>query len=249
LNSVGISLSFFGIPISFLIAVVVAMAFTGVVAAITHVLVYKPLNTVFSLMITSIGVAFVYRSVIQMYFGRIIQSYDLARRGPINEIEQVAGITITPRDLVILIISFVLVIGLHILLQHTTLGRKMRATSDNHSLAKVSGIRTDDVLKKTWFIGTALAAAGGIFLAVSTRLFPRLGFGFLLLTFAAVILGGIGSVYGAMLGGFIIGMVHELTPLLSGIGIGAEYAEVLAFSIMILVLLIRPQGIAGGDTL
>jgi branched-chain amino acid transport system permease protein len=132
----------------------------------------------------------------------------------------------------------------------------MRAMADNPDLARVSGIRTDRVKLWTWIIGAGLAGAGGVFLGLYSRLAPRMGFDLLLLIFAAVILGGIGSVYGAMLGGFLIGMINQLTPVLSDVGavlplvpdtwgIGLEYADALAFVIMVVVLLIRPNGIAG----
>jgi branched-chain amino acid transport system permease protein len=124
----------------------------------------------------------------------------------------------------------------------------MRATADDPDLARVSGIRTERVILAMWILGSSLAAAGGVFLALYSQLGPRIGFRLLLVIFAAVILGGIGSVYGAMLGGFLIGMIQELTPLLSAVGIplGTEYAAAVAFLIMIAVLLVRPQGILGG---
>ena len=153
----------------------------------------------------------------------------------------------TLHDLAIVISAAVLVAGLHLLLQHTDLGRKMRATADNPSLARASGIRIRRIELWTWVLGAGLAGAGGAFLGLFNQLTPRMGFNLLLVIFSAVILGGIGSVYGAMLGGFLIGMVVELTPILTTIGIpiGSQYSLALAFLIMVAVLLLRPQGIAG----
>ena len=153
----------------------------------------------------------------------------------------------TEHDIAIIASAIVLVVGLHLLLQHTDLGRKMRATADNPSLARASGIRVRWIELWTWIIGAGLAGAGGAFLGLFNQLIPRMGFNLLLVIFAAVILGGIGSVYGAMLGAFLIGMVVQLTPILTSIGIpiGSEYARALAFLIMVVVLLVRPQGIAG----
>ncbi|UWG47448.1 Branched-chain amino acid ABC-type transport system, permease component [Halanaeroarchaeum sp. HSR-CO] len=249
-GSVGLTATIWGFPIGFFIALVVGMAIAALVAVLTHKVVYERMDVgSIGMLITSIGIAFIYRSVIQIGFGPISQSFGVPRFGPIPVLQDALGVAVTRRDLLIVTVSLVLVIGLHFLLQYTTLGRKMRATADNRSLARVSGIRTDRVLISMWVIGAALAAAGGVFIGLNANVYPRMGFDILLLVFAAVILGGIGSVYGAMLGGFVIGMIHELTPLLQarmGIPIGTEYAPALAFLLMVAILLWRPSGILGG---
>ncbi|AAV47274.1 amino acid/amide ABC transporter membrane protein 1 (HAAT family) [Haloarcula quadrata] len=240
-----------GLPIGFFLSLAVGMALAAVVAVLTHILVYKPLDTdSIGLLITSIGVAFVYRAVLQATFGTDFLQYDISRSGPIPVLLDTLNVAVTQRDVAIIVSAAVLVAGLHLLLQRTTLGRKMRATADNPDLARVSGIRTDRVILVMWVVGSALAAAGGVFLALYSQLDPRIGFNILLVVFAAVILGGIGSVYGAMLGGLLIGMLHELTPLLSDVGLPVSnaYAPAVAFVIMVAVLLVRPRGIAGDMT-
>jgi branched-chain amino acid transport system permease protein len=192
-----------------------------------------------------------------MGFGADFTRYDIQALRPIEALLPY-GVRVTLHDVAIFGSAVVLVTGLHVLLQYTDLGRKMRAMADNPDLARVSGIRTDRVRLWTWVIGAGLAGAGGVFLGLFSRLAPRMGFDLLLIIFAAVILGGIGSVYGAMLGGFLIGMINQLTPILSdlgailplvpdawGIPIGIEYANAIAFVIMVVVLLVRPNGIAG----
>ncbi|WP_434531278.1 branched-chain amino acid ABC transporter permease [Haloarcula sp. NS06] len=240
-----------GLPVGFFLSLAVGMALAAVVAVLTHIFVYKPLDTdSIGLLITSIGVAFVYRAVLQATFGTDFLQYDIRRSGPIPVLLDTLDVAVTQRDVAIIVSAAVLVAGLHLLLQRTTLGRKMRATADNPDLARVSGIRTDRVILVMWVVGSALAAAGGVFLALYSQLDPRIGFNILLVVFAAVILGGIGSVYGAMLGGLLIGMLHELTPLLSDVGlpISNAYAPAVAFVIMVAVLLVRPRGIAGDMT-
>jgi branched-chain amino acid transport system permease protein len=240
-----------GLPIGFFLSLAVGMAISAVVAVLTHIFVYKPLDTdSIGLLITSIGVAFVYRAVLQASFGTDFLQYDIRRSGPIPVLLDTLDVAVTQRDVAIIVSATVLVVALHLLLQRTTLGRKMRATADNPDLARVSGIRTDRVILVMWVVGSALAAAGGVFLALYSQLDPRIGFNILLVVFAAVILGGIGSVYGAMLGGLLIGMLHELTPLLGDVGlpIGTAYAPAVAFVIMVAVLLVRPRGIAGDMT-
>ena len=243
----GVGFTVLGLPVGFFAAVGVGIVAAAIVAVITQRVVYDPLDIgSIGLLITSIGVAFIYRALIQLGFGADAIRYDVTTLRPIESLVPY-GIRITYHDLATIISAVVLVIGLHVLLQHTDLGRKMRAMADNPDLARVSGIRTYRVKLWSWVIGAGLAGAGGAFLGLFNQLLPRMGFNLLLVVFAAVILGGIGSVYGAVLGGFLIGMVVEMTPLLSraGIPIGIEYAEAVAFLIMVVILLVRPTGIAG----
>jgi branched-chain amino acid transport system permease protein len=254
----GIGGAVLGLPLGFFVALVVGIAAAAVVAIVTEKVVYEGMDLgSIGLLITSIGLAFVYRAAIQMGFGAESTRYGIDALRPIDALVPY-GIRVTLHDVAIVLSAAVLVTGLHVLLQYTDLGRKMRAMADNPDLARVSGIRTDRVKLWTWVIGAGLAGAGGVFLGLFNQLQPRMGFDLLLIIFAAVILGGIGSVYGAMLGGFLIGMINQLTPILSdlgailplvpdawGIPIGIEYANAIAFVIMVVVLLVRPNGIAG----
>jgi len=242
-----LTVSLLGLPLGFFVAILLGVGITAVVALLTERIVYKPMDVgPIGLLITSIGVAFVYRALIQIQFSAGSQRYEIDRLRPVDALLEY-GIRVTLHDIAIVISATVLVTGLHVLLQYTDLGRKMRATADNPSLARASGIRIRRIELWTWVLGAGLAGAGGGFLGLFNLLTPRMGFNLLLVIFAAVILGGIGSVYGAMLGGLLIGMVVQLTPILTTIGIpiGSEYARALAFLIMVAVLLVRPRGIAG----
>ncbi|PSQ35353.1 branched-chain amino acid ABC transporter permease [Halobacteriales archaeon QS_9_70_65] len=255
-GAVGGGPSLLGLPAAFFVALAAGFVAAALVAVVTEKLVYEPLDIgAIGLLITSIGVAFVYRGLVQMVFGAESTRYEIQPLRPIGALVPY-GVRVTFHDVAIVVTSVVLVGGLHALLQYTDLGRKMRAMADNPELARVSGIRTDRIRRVTWIVGGGLAGVGGTFLGLFNRLSPRMGFNLLLLVFAAVILGGIGSVYGAMLGGLLIGMVHETMPLLSDVGalvpylpdsfgIGIRYAEAVAFVIMVAVLLVRPTGIAG----
>ncbi|MFD1646253.1 branched-chain amino acid ABC transporter permease [Haloarchaeobius litoreus] len=239
-----------GLPFGFFVALLAGIAVAALVAVVTEWIVYKPMDVgSIGMLITSIGIAFIYRAILQLRFGADFTRYDVGALRPIEWLVPY-GIRITEHDVAIVLSAAILVTGLHLLLQHTDLGRKMRAMADNPELARVSGIRTDRVKLWTWVIGAGLAGAGGVFLGLYNQLSPRMGFSLLLLIFAAVILGGIGSVYGAMLGGFLIGMINQLMPILTdyGIPIGIEYAEAVVFVIMVVVLLVRPNGIAGEAT-
>jgi branched-chain amino acid transport system permease protein len=244
-----------GLPLGFFLALVVG------VAVVTHKVVYEPLGVgSIGLLITSIGIAFVYRTIVQLGFGTEFVEFQIPLLWPIEALLPF-GIQMTLHDAAIVASAAVLVTGLHTLLQYTDLGRKMRATADNPSLARVSGIRTDRIEIWTWVIGADLAGAAGVFLGLYNNISPRMGVNILLVVFAAVILGGIGSVYGAMVGGFLIGMINQLTPILPrlgqelpfvpegfGIPVGIEYANAIAFLIMVAVLPVRASGIAGEET-
>ncbi|WP_435174503.1 branched-chain amino acid ABC transporter permease [Halorussus sp. AFM4] len=136
---------------------------------------------------------------------------------------------------------------LHFLLQETKLGKAMRASSDNIDLAKITGINTDRVMMATWIIAGAFAAVGGVMLGVLfSQLTVNMGFFLLLPMFAGVILGGLQSVYGAILGSYIVGLsmdvgIHVIP------GIGSTYRIPIAFAILFVVLLVKPEGITGGS--
>ena len=229
------------------VGAVVAMGVAGVVAVGTHWAAFRPLEgRSIELLITSIGIAFIYRAVIITGFGTGAESYEVGGRKAIGFINDSLNVSLTPRGAVTIGVTVFLVALLHAILQYTSLGRMMRATAANKDLARVSGIRTDRVLTAMWLIGGALAGAAGVFLGIDLLVRPRVGFSILIVLFAAVILGGIGSVYGAMLGGIVIGMAYEFTPLLPFVG--SEYKAAVAFVLLIAVLLVRPTGIVGGKS-
>jgi branched-chain amino acid transport system permease protein len=139
--------------------------------------------------------------------------------------------------------AIVLMLSVHFMLQRTKLGKAMRAMADNKDLAQVTGIPTERVIRATWAIGGGLAGVSGFLIVLEKgTLSFNLGWLLLLLIFAGVILGGIGSVYGAIGGGLIIGVVSRL----SLVWIPSDFARAAAFLIMILVLLYRPEGLFGG---
>lgn len=237
-----------GLPGTVYLAVVAGGVAAAVVAILTRRVLYARLELdSIGLLITSIGVAFVYRAVVRGVYGADFRSYGVDSSGPIPVARETLGVAITERGVVMVAGAAVLIVALHCLLQYTTLGRKMRAMADNPELARVSGIRTERVRVATWAIGAGLAGAGGVFLGLFNQLGPRMGFDILLLVFAAVILGGIGSAYGAMIGGLAIGLVDQLPPVLRSIGVPVndEYSAALVFLVMVAILLVRPRGIAG----
>jgi branched-subunit amino acid ABC-type transport system permease component len=133
---------------------------------------------------------------------------------------------------------------MHFILVKTKIGKAIRATSSNVELALSSGINTTRVLLITWFISGGLAGIAGLFRAADTRLSPLLGWDILLPTVAVTIVGGIGSFYGAIIAAFIIGLAENIgVVVLVQLGLSTQYRLAIPFVILILVLLIRPQGL------
>jgi len=151
------------------------------------------------------------------------------------------GLKATPNQIALLIVAGVLLVGVHLLLSRTQIGRAMRAVSENPALARAAGIDVDATIRFTWVLGGALASAAGVMLGLLVQIRPFMGFDLLLPLFAAAILGGIGSVPGAFFGALVIGLGEALTVQFAG----AEWRAAVAFMVLIAVLLIRPSGMAG----
>jgi branched-chain amino acid transport system permease protein len=197
-----------------------------------------------SLLIASVGVAFALRYIIVFIYTPSNRGTTAANLVPQFDVWVIDGmVQINAHDLTILVASVALMLGVHVLLQRTKLGKAMRAMADNENLALITGIPTERIIQWTWIIGGGLTGVAG-YLTVLWRgtITFRLGWFLLLLIFAAVILGGIGSIYGAILGGVLIG----LTISVSQVWIPTDFARAAAFGIMILILLLRPQGIFAG---
>jgi len=247
LSWIGIPDTKFG-PISFglrmLIAFPVSMAIVGGVAIALDRILYRKLRMKKSgpvmLAMSSLGAAFILRMIILILWGADSLFY---RPGLIRQAIQLPlGIKIRPDQILILAVVGLLVGLLHTFLQKTKLGKAMRATADNMELALVSGIDTERIIIWTWGIGGALAAAGGILYGIDVQLHPYMGWNFLIPLFAATILGTIGNIYGAMVGGLVIGVAQQVSTAF----LLPTYKPAVAFMVMIIILLVRPKGIFGG---
>ncbi|WP_440997518.1 branched-chain amino acid ABC transporter permease [Arhodomonas sp. SL1] len=193
------------------------------------------------LLISSFGMALILRSVVQLLWGSDNQTYATGISMPWR-FDILGGLRVKPDHVWILLTALVLVVAVHLFLTRTKMGKAMRAMSDNMDLALVTGIPAERVIMWTWIMGGALAAAAGVFLGIDTRLHPMMGWTALLPVFAAAILGGIGRPYGAIAGGMIIGIAMEMSTLI----IPAAYKPAVAFAIMVVMLIIRPQGLFKG---
>jgi branched-chain amino acid transport system permease protein len=201
-------------------------------------------------LVAAIGLSLFLQSLVAVLFGTSIESYRY-------EIPQswvfLGGVTLNPlKGALTIALSAVFMVTVHLVLTRTTLGKAMRATADNMELASSTGIKTRFVILWTWVLSAALAGVGGILIGIARDVRPTMGFDLLLLIFASVILGGIGSAYGAMLGGLVIGLTTDMSiPYLqwldtnAGLVHGAAYSPAIAFLIMVIVLLVRPEGMLG----
>ena len=149
-----------------------------------------------------------------------------------------------PDQVFIFFMSLVLVVAVQLFLQKTRLGLAMRAVSESPTLAEINGIALSRVVRWVWILGGALAAVAGVLYGVSVQLRPEFGFQLLLPLFAAAIVGGVGNVVGAVLGGFLIGIVESFSVLV----IPAGYKLAMPFIVMLLVLYVRPTGLFAGTS-
>ncbi len=160
-----------------------------------------------------------------------------------NQIGKSIGpVTLTPRDMVTTVLSAIVLVVVAMSLQYTRLGKATRAVSDNVDLASSTGIDTSKVIRIIWVAAGCLAALGGIFRGLVELVAWDMGSSLLFLMFAAITLGGLGSAYGALVGGFVVGLMVEMSTLF---GVPTELKTVPALVVLILILLVRPQGILG----
>lgn len=192
-----------------------------------------------SQMVITIGLSVFAKNLFLARFGGTAKPY----RQYTNQIASRYGpLVITPRDLITAVISVAIILGVAAALQFTQLGKATRAVSDNRELANATGINTDKIVRSIWIAAGALAAIGGIFRGMDESVSWNMGGNLLFLMFAAITLGGLGNAYGALLGGVVVGLMVEMSTLF---GVPTELKTVPALLALVLVLLVRPQGILG----
>ncbi|MBW4540913.1 MAG: branched-chain amino acid ABC transporter permease [Myxacorys chilensis ATA2-1-KO14] len=191
-----------------------------------------------TLIIISIGLALFLRNGIIFFWGGGNQRYNL----PVTPAISFAGLLIPFYKLLVIGMAIAAIAALHYLLQNTKIGKAMRAVADDLDLARVTGINVDRVVIWTWVIAGTFTALGGSMLGLVEAVRPNMGWFLILPLFASVILGGIGNPYGAIAGALTIGIAQELSTYV----LRPEYKQGVALLIMVLVLLVRPQGLFKG---
>lgn len=222
-----------------------AMAATAGLAVALHFFVLRPLRGrgLVATSLITVGLGLMLRDVVFMVAGPQIRQYAIDQ----TAVYDLGLVRISPGQAVALALTIVVAPAVALFLARTPVGKAMRAVADNRDLAAISGIDVERIGTYVWILAGALAGIGGIMFAVVQGTFdPNLGFQVLFLIFTTVVLGGIGSAYGALIAGMVLGLVMELSTWggFAG-GLEARYKPVLAFAVLIGLLLYRPQGLFG----
>jgi neutral amino acid transport system permease protein len=225
-----------------ILAAIAAVAFGALLGAGIDRGLWRPLRArgtgLINMFIVTIGLSLLLRHIVLVMYGTRPGSY---AQYDIQKAIDLGPAGITPRDLTVTLLSVLTLLGVAALLQRTRVGTAIRAVSESRDLAEASGINVQRVVSVVWMLGGALAALGGVFFGLVEIVTWDMGFKLLLLMFAGVILGGLGSAYGAMVGSLVIGIVAQMSTLWFPVDL--QYAWALLT--LIIVLLVRPQGILG----
>jgi neutral amino acid transport system permease protein len=229
-----------GIPL--LISAPIVVALGGLFGLALNVFIFGKLRKrgvgLISQLVVSVGLSIVLRNMYLYQFG--------GRTKPLNDYSQqtvmrLGPTSITPRDLTTAILSLLVLVAVALFIQKSRTGKAIRAVSDNPALASSTGIDTQRIIRIVWFAGGALAALGGIFRGLDEQVGFEMGSRLVFLMFAAITLGGLGSAFGALVGGVLVGIFVEMASLV----VPSELKNVPALLILIIVLIVRPQGILG----
>ncbi len=227
--------------LSFIPALIFSMILAALLGVLIERIAYRPLRKAprISVLITAIGVSLFLQNLALVIFGaspKVMPA--LIQKKPIN----IVGIQISTVTLVTLGLSIICMIGLDLFIKNTKSGKAMRAVAQDKEAAVIMGVNVDRTISITFAIGSALGALGGVLYSVAyTQIFPTLGAMPGLKAFIAAVLGGIGIMPGAMIGGFIIGMIETLSKAY----LSSQWTDAIVFGILILVLLLKPSGILG----
>ncbi|MFN3937173.1 MAG: branched-chain amino acid ABC transporter permease [Gemmobacter sp.] len=225
------------------LALVASMIVTGLSAVAFDRLVFRRVRAKgddLSMVFASFGVALIVRSALGLAFGLHTQLYSrdivfavMVSRDPL--------LLVKPDQVFVVIAAVTIMAALHLVLTRTTFGFALRAVAENPGLAQVNGVNLTRMIVAVWILGGALAAAAGVFYGLTNQITPHMGRDLVLPIFAATIAGGIGSVHGAVLGGFLVGLAANLALMILPSG----YSPAVPFLIIIAVLLLRPHGLFG----
>lgn len=228
---------------SLALAMVLSMGLTGLSAVLFDRLIFRRVREKgeeLSMVFASFGLALIIRNGIGLVFGLHTQFYSrdivfatILSRDPL--------ILIKPDQVATLVIALAVMACLHLMLSRTTFGYALRAVAENPSLAQVNGINLQRMILFVWLLGGGLAALAGVFYGLTNQVTPVIGRDLVLPIFAATIVGGIGSIYGALLGGFIVGLASNMALMVLPSG----YSPSVPFLLILLVLLVRPHGLYG----
>jgi branched-chain amino acid transport system permease protein len=246
-----------GVPWPFvLVAVLLAgMAMSAALAVTVERVAYRPLRNAPRLIpfISAIGVSFFLQDFIRLVESIWHNAFDLVYPTiePLNRrFELTQSLDVSVKSLVVIAAALVMLLVLHLLVHRTKVGTAMRAVAEDQAAASLMGVNVNQIISLTFLIGGAMGGAAGVLFGVQYGLInPYSGFIPGLKAFTAAVLGGIGNIPGAMAGGLVLGMLEAFAAsylsLLTGGAFGAEYKDIFAFSVLILILIFRPRGLLG----
>jgi len=224
------------------LAIILSLITTCFLGLLMNWVVYKPLRqrkaSSAVLLIASIALMILVNSLLLMFFGADVKTLPLARFNPIFDL---VGVRITFIQLVIIGVSILLLIATWLLMKKTRLGKAMRAVADNRDIAQTVGVNPEKVYMLTFLIGSFLAAVAGILIGLEQNLFPQMGVSLVIKGFTGAVIGGVSIVHGSVLGSLLLGLVENI-----GIWyLPSGYKDAIAFVLLFVFLLFRPQGILG----
>ena len=230
---------------NFSISIVIAILICGIFGGLLEIFLFRPLRKSevgnIAVLVVTIGLSIFFRHLYLLFATGRVQNFplELERR------QTYLFFDMTPRNFQVLIAGLIVMIFIGLFLSYTKIGKAMRAVRDSNELANVSGINSDNIILFTWIASSMLAGLAGIFQAIINDVRYNMGFLILLLIFAGTVLGGIGTSFGAMVGGLLIGIFVQVSVALPFMEGHTEAKNAVALAIMILILLFRPQGIFG----
>lgn len=227
---------------AFFIAMIAGMLFSAALGMAIERIAYKPLRRATRLapLLSAIGVSFILSNMAAWLWGTKSKKLEYPFN---NDPFQIGEVSITPHQVLILVVVVVMMVSLKLFVDKTRIGKAMRATSLDQDTAKLMGIRVDRVISITFAVGSALAATAGILIALEIKVYPSMGTMTGLKAFVAAVVGGIGNISGAMVGGILLGLLETFGVALLGIPYGMR--DTIAFVVLIIILLIKPEGILG----
>ena len=230
---------------NFSISIVIAILICGIFGGLLEIFLFRPLRKSevgnIAVLVVTIGLSIFFRHLYLLFATGRVQNFplELERR------QTYLFFDMTPRNFQVLIAGLIVMIFIGLFLSYTKIGKAMRAVRDSNELANVSGINSDNIILFTWIASSMLAGLAAIFQAIINDVRYNMGFLILLLIFAGTVLGGIGTSFGAMVGGLLIGIFVQVSVALPFMEGHTEAKNAVALAIMILILLFRPQGIFG----
>lgn len=227
---------------AFFTAMIVSALFSAFLGVGIEKVAYKPLRKAARLapLLSAIGVSYILSNTAQMVFGTHSRKLDY----PFNNAPITNGsISITPHQILVLVVSALTMLALMLFVNKTRLGKAMRATSLDQDAASLMGININTIISLTFALGSAIAGIGGMLVSLDFKVYATMGTMLGLKAFVAAVVGGIGSIPGAMIGGLLLGLLETFGIALLHIPLG--YKDAIAFVVLIIILIVRPQGIIG----